>query len=192
MIIVIDAYNLLCSVPPYKKTVTDKERAWFIKNLGIYGQRKGHKIIIVFDGGPYEWPFKENRKTVTVIYSGIHESADDYIKDYMQVHYAKDLLLVSSDTELNRSADHYKIPSIDSSAFYQLLHQELFIKKDVVVSHHQEVKLMHDDTEHIDDFMLQASKNVPIKSEDFIKDQSLKKQQVSKHERALLKKLHKL
>ena len=86
MIIVVDAYNLLRSVPPYKKTITDKERMQFIAQLSAYGRRKGHKIVIVFDGGPHEWPFKENMKVVTVVYSGIHESADDYIKEYIEAH----------------------------------------------------------------------------------------------------------
>src|SRR5579863_9041291 len=102
MIIVVDAYNLLRSVPPYKKTITDRERVAFIAQLSAYGRRKGHKIVIVFDGGPYEWPHKENGKTVQIVYSGIHESADDYIKEYVDAHKAKDLLLVSSDSELNR------------------------------------------------------------------------------------------
>src|SRR6266404_6481136 len=120
MIIVVDAYNLLRSVPPYKKTVTDKERAQFIAKLSLYGRRKGHKIVIVFDGGPHEWPFKENMKTVVVVYSGIHESADDYIKEYIDAHHTKDLLLVSSDAELNRWAERLNIPSIDSATFFQL------------------------------------------------------------------------
>jgi hypothetical protein len=47
----------------------------------------------------------------------------------------------------------------------------------------------------IDALMIEASKNVPVKSEDFApisKNRGSKKAQVSKQERALLKKLHKL
>src|SRR5437870_4731380 len=97
MIIIVDAYNLLHAISSSKKAMTDKERAKFITLLGSYGKAKGHKMVIVFDGGPYEWPFKENTKRVCVVYSGMHESADDYIKQYLQEHRAKDLLLVSSD-----------------------------------------------------------------------------------------------
>ena len=125
MIIVVDAYNLLRSIPPYKKNISDKERAHFIAQLSAYGRRKGHKIVIVFDGGSHEWPFKEHLKVATVVYSGIHESADDYIKVYIESHHTKDLLLVSSDAELNQWAERLNIPSIDSPAFYDLLHQEL-------------------------------------------------------------------
>jgi predicted RNA-binding protein with PIN domain len=194
MIIVIDAYNLLRSVPPYKKIVTDEERAKFIARLGIYGKRKGHKMVIVFDGGPHEWPFKENKKTMSVVYSGIHESADDYIKEYIEVYRAKDLLLVSSDSELNYWAARHNIPSIDSSSFQQLLYQELYVKESSSAQQNEVIKLGSEPLD-IDALMIQASKNVPIKSEDFApisKNRSSKKAQASKQERALLKKLHKL
>lgn len=194
MIIVVDAYNLLRSVPPYKKTITDKERTQFIAQLSAYGRRKGHKIVIVFDGGPHEWPFKENMKVVTVVYSGIHESADDYIKEYIDAHRTQDLLLVSSDSELNRWADHLNIPSIDSIAFAQLVHQELSTKQAIPHQQDEFVKL-HDDMSYIDELMQQASKIVPQKSEDVAhgpKRHHVKKEQLNKAEKALLKKLKKL
>ncbi len=196
MIIVVDAYNLLRSVPPYKKTITDKERAQFIAQLSSYGRRKGHKVIIVFDGGPHEWPFKEQMKRVVVVYSGIHESADDYIKEYIEAHHAQDLLLVSSDSELNHWADRLNIPSIDSSTFAQLMHQELSTKQ--VVTHTQdEVVKLHDNDAaiDIDALMMEASKTVPQKSEDVssgLKRHHGKKDQLNKSEKALLKKLKKL
>jgi len=194
MIIIVDAYNLLRSVPPYKKTVTDQERAKFIAHLGVYGRRKGHKMIIVFDGGPHEWPFKENRKAMSIVYSGIHESADDYIKEYIEAYREKDLLLVSSDSELNRCAARYNIPSIDSSSFQQLLYQELSVTESVSAKQSEVVKLGAQQLD-IDTLMIEASKSVPIKSEDLApvsKNRDSKKAQVSKQERALLKKLHKL
>lgn len=195
MIIVIDAYNLLRAIPPYKKTITDQERVKFITQLSGYGCRKGHKMVIVFDGGPHEWPFKEKMKTVTVVYSGIHESADDYIKEYIDIHKAKDLLLVSSDSELNRYAARLGIPSIDSSTFNQLLKQELFIRQSSVKNkRNDQVVILHDTAEDIDAIMMEASKNVPVKSEDFVanKDRVTNSDQVNKQERALLKKLKKL
>src|SRR5688572_27799357 len=112
MIIIIDAYNLLHAMPLYKKTLTDQERAQFIKQLGVYGQRKGHKIVLVFDGGPFEWPYKEKVCSVQVVYSGINESADDYIKEYLEKNRSKDLLVVSSDTEINNCAQRFSIASI--------------------------------------------------------------------------------
>ena len=196
MIIIVDAYNLLRAAPLYKKTITDQERAKFIAQLSVYGRRKGHKIIIVFDGGPYEWQYKEGKKTITIVYSGIHESADDYIKEYVEVHHAKDLLLVSSDAELNRWAARHNIPSIDSSSFYYLLHQELSAKETTFAKQQELIKFAYDNAnDDIDALMQEASKNVPTKSEDFAstsKNRSSKKEQSNKQERALLKKLNKL
>jgi predicted RNA-binding protein with PIN domain len=196
MIIVVDAYNLLRSVPPYKKTITDRERMQFIARLSAYGRRKGHKVVIVFDGGPHEWPFKEHMKTVTIVYSGIHESADDYIKEYIEAHHMKDLLLVSSDSELNRCADRLNIPSIDSSTFAHLVYQELSTKQVALHTQDDVVKLHEGGTVDIDALMMEASKVVPQKSEDVIaetpKRHHVKQHDVSKQERALLKKLKKL
>ncbi|HEX4068463.1 MAG TPA: NYN domain-containing protein [Candidatus Babeliales bacterium] len=196
MIIVVDAYNLLRSVPPYKKTITDKERMQFIAQLSAYARRKGHKIVIVFDGGPHEWPFKENRKAVIIVYSGIHETADDYIKEYIEAHRTQDLLLVSSDSELNRWADHLQIPSIDSTSFSHLMQQELSTKQVATHTQDEVIKLHHDnDALDIDALMMEASKTVSQKSEDVAagpKRHHIKKDELSKAEKALLKKLKKL
>jgi predicted RNA-binding protein with PIN domain len=199
MIIVVDAYNLLRATPPYKKTITEKERMQFIAQLSGYGRHKGHKIVIVFDGGPHEWPFKENMKIVQVVYSGIHESADDYIKEYIDGHKAKDLLLVSSDSELNRYAQHRNIPSIDSSTFAQLLHEELAAKKNLSIKPPDKIVKLAQDKEFnssaqdvLDNLMMEASRNVSEKSEDFSKARTIKKDQLTKEERILLQKLKKL
>lgn len=199
MIIIVDAYNLLRATPPYKKTITDKERKQFIAHLSTYGRNKGHKVVIVFDGGPHEWPFKENMKIVQVVYSGIHESADDYIKEYIEGHRAKDLLLVSSDNELNRYAEYRNIPSIDSSTFSQILHQELITKttfttqqKDLVVKLAQDKEFSSDAQNMLDKLMTEASKNISEKSEDFAGNRSTKKDHFTKQERMLLQKLKKL
>jgi predicted RNA-binding protein with PIN domain len=153
-------------------------------------------MVFVFDGGPHEWPFKENTKKVMVVYSGIHDSADDYIKEYLEEHRSKDLLLVSSDNELNRFAARLTIPSIDSAAFYELVHQELSIKQSpsVRLPQDQLVKIADNTTDDIDALMMQASKNVPIKSEDFVHDKKREKKSnpIDKNERSLLKKLNKL
>jgi predicted RNA-binding protein with PIN domain len=196
MIIVVDAYNLLHSISTYKKTITDQERAKFINQLGVYGRRKGHKIVIVFDGGPYEWPYRERTKIVQVVYSGINESADDYIKEYIDGHKAQDLLLVSSDSELNFYAQQANIPSIDSATFFELLRMELS-RKQLNSSHqknNQNVTIMHESNESIDALMMEASKKIPLKSEDFVSDKKLmdKTARPKKHERELLKKLKKL
>lgn len=198
MIIIVDAYNLLRATPPYKKTITDKERAQFIAHLSAYGRAKGHKIIIVFDGGPHEWPFRENFKIVQVVYSGIHESADDYIKEYIQAHKEKDLLLVSSDRELNKFAEYRNIPSIDSVSFAELLREKIVAQSALKAKQQKEIIKLDQDKEFssdaqevLDKLMIEASKNVFGKSEDF-KEHVVKHKQLSKEDRVLLKKLKKL
>lgn len=199
MIIVIDAYNLLRTIPPYKKTINEKERAQFIAQLSSYGRHKGHKIIIVFDGGSHEWPFVEHMKVVQIVYSGMHESADDYIKEYIEKHKAKDMLLVSSDTELNRHAQYHNIPSIDSITFAGILYEQVKTKKiDAVKQPNEVVKLVQDKElsinaqDSLDALMIKASKNVAEKSEDFARDRATKKDKLTKQERMLLQKLKKL
>lgn len=199
MIILVDAYNLLRATPPYKKTITEKERMQFIARLSGYGRNKGHKIVIVFDGGPHEWPFKENMKVVQIVYSGMHETADDYIKEYIEGHKAKDLLLVSSDSELNRYAQHRNIPSIDSATFSQLLYEEMKNSKsssakpqDTIVKIAQDKEFSSDAQDMLDKLMTQASKTVSEKSEDFSQTRTMKKDQLTKEERILLQKLKKL
>lgn len=197
MIIVIDAYNFLHAVSSRKKTMSEKERTQFIGQFSLYGLNKGHKIVIVFDGGSYPWSLVEQMKIVQVVYSGLHESADDYIKKYIDIHKAKDLLLVSSDAELNRYAAYRGIPSIDSLVFANLLYQNNLKKIDVkkrneVIKLEQNKEFSENAQHMLDQLMLQASKNVLEKSEDFVEDRAAKKVQVSKHDRALLKKLKKL
>ena len=200
MIIIVDAYNLLHAMPGYRKTMTDKERAHFIAQIAAYGRRKGHKMIIVFDRGPYEWPFKETMKAVQVVYSGMHQTADDYIKEYIDAHKAQDILLVSSDSDLNRYAQYHTISSIDSALFSQLLHEELAAKNSAAVQRKSEVvKLVQDDEfcsaaqEMLDKLMMQASKKIIEKSEDYVQhNKAQNKNTMSKEERILLKKLKKL
>lgn len=193
MIIVVDAYNLLHAMPSYKKTLTDQERNRFIKQLGLYGRRKDHKMVVVFDGGCFEWPNKEKLHSVYVVYSGIHESADDYIKEYLHQHCSQELLLVSSDREINRVADHLSIASINSFDFYQLLKEALREKGSVGGSSEDIVKITRETNSVIDELMMNAAKNMPTKADDFVQDNAaVSKKRLSKHDRVLLKKLHKL
>jgi predicted RNA-binding protein with PIN domain len=195
MIIIVDAYNLLRTVPPYKKKITDQERKQFIAYLRRYGRIKGHKMVIVFDGGPYEWPVKEKQLGILVVYSGIHESADDYIREYIEAQRAKEMLLVTSDRELNNYAAHFSVPSIDSFAFYQLLQEAKNHESSKVYTEQVIVKTTESQLTDIDLIMMNASSVVPEKAEDIItnnKSRESKKRQLVKEERLLLKKLRKL
>ncbi len=193
MIIVIDAYNMLRSIPPHGRKVTESERKQFLNQLARYAQQKGHKIVVVFDAGPYEWPYKERHKGVYTVYSGVHKSADDYIKEYLKTCKTRDILLVSSDHELTMWAEKLDIPSIGAFHFYQLV-QEVD-KSGVQVKRGGEiVKMTEHESDDVDTLMREASNVVPIKSDDLLvsKQPSTKKKRPTKKERLLLKKLKKL
>ena len=123
MNILIDGYNLLKQIFTGKE-IAQAERDRFIKKLQEYAHRKGHSIFIVFDGGSHPRPTKEKNGPVSVIYSGYKDSADDVIKHYLDEKILKNLLVVTTDRQLNSYADQYGIPSLDSVDFYQILSQK--------------------------------------------------------------------
>ena len=195
MIIIVDGYNLLRSVPPYQKTISDKERRHFIVTLNNYAKLKGNKIILVFDGDSYDRPAKEKIGVVWVVYSGYDMNADDYIKKYIQLHYIKDLLLVSSDRELNNYAATFKVPSIDSEIFYRIIKESKAHHALHAIKNQQYVKIATETSHDVDSIMKNASTIVPEKAEDnemAHKARASKKHHLDKTERSLLKKVRKL
>lgn len=127
MVILIDAYNVLKQVMPHQE-VSLQQRMHFISELIAYKRKKGHSIVVVFDGGLTNWPSEELVRGITVVYAGMTMSADDYIKQYMEKHKDKEILLVSSDVELCVNASTHKIISIEASLFYRLMRQSLMKK----------------------------------------------------------------
>ena len=196
MIIVIDGYNVLKQIAP-AELVSERERNQFIAVLGRYAKRKKHKLVVVFDGGPYEWAHKEPVHGVCVVYSGIHESADEYIVHYLEERKTRDILLISSDHELCLRASEFAIPSLGSGDFYTLV-QEALRKKDEQRAMQQKekaVKITQAKNAELDALMIEASQHVPIKREDLTsadKQQVRPSYRVSKKERKLLAKLKKL
>lgn len=189
MILVIDGYNLLKHIDP-DRFIDEHERLTFLHELARYARFKKHKVVVVFDGGPYQWPHKESVMDVKVIYSGVRETADTVIMHYLADHHAKDLLLVSSDHELNLFASKHDVVSIGSDDFYQLLRAGLKEAEGKAV----EVPVRFDEDEQdVDTLMEQASAFVPRKEEDIMPRESRMPQgRRSKKDRLLLKKLKKL
>ena len=124
MILLIDAYNVLKQVKP-SDIVGERERSAFIHELGRYAKMRQHKIILVFDGGPYDRTSQERIAGVYVVYSGALESADDYIKRYLKEHKELDILLISSDRELRSAAARYHIESVQAPDFYVMMKDAL-------------------------------------------------------------------
>jgi len=197
MYIIIDAYNLLKTVS-HDKTITERQRAQFIKEMAVYAALKKHLIIIVFDGHLtwHNGKLEEikSHKNVDVIFSG-DQSADDYIKQKLQSMKNKDALLVSSDRELNRAANRYDVPSIDAPLFYRMVHDFFKEKVSQKQGSHSVIKTAQSQDESIDQLMCEAAhqKNNKKNDDELNEDGDRKsKMQLSKVERQLLKKIKKL
>lgn len=194
MRIIIDGYNMLKSVLDVRE-ISEHERSIFLAQLGRYARRKGHKIMVVFDGGPYQWTHKEVQFDVQVIYSGMHESADEYIHEYLIDHQTKDMLLVTSDHELRLMGSALGITSITAQDFHQLVQEALQPAVKPEVHAGQLVKLTEQENKELDALMIEASTVIPIKEEDLAaRTHRLYKKgkKISKRERLLLQKLKKL
>ena len=171
------------------RMIEEADRRAFLNRISTYSKRKKHKVVVVFDGGDSPWPHRETIAGVAVIYSGSRETADSVIMNYIDDHCTKELLLVSSDTELNRFAGQHEVVSIGSEEFYYLLKEALAVQKDFPANVSVEID---EDIKGVDEIMEAASARVPIKQEDLQKSRQPQKKRYSKQDRALLKKLKKL
>jgi predicted RNA-binding protein with PIN domain len=193
MILVIDAYNVLKQALK-KKEVSEAAKKQFINQLAAYAKKKGHGIVLVFDGGSYEWPSKERINGIYVVHSGIHESADAWIKKYLDSYKSHNVLLISTDRELGAFASRLGVQSLDASAFYSIL-QEVQVKpQQASVRNQMMIKTSKEESQELDELMRQSSATVQEKAEDLIdkNKRKSKAQQLSKKERDMLKKLKKL
>jgi len=165
MILLIDAYNMLKQLV-HSRDINQSQRTHFVTLLKKYAQRKKHHLVIVFDGGPYQWVHKEVMGNAQLVYAGVRQTADDYIGYYLQQHQHKDILLVSADHELTLIAHDVSIPSIDPMDFYALVQQALMPGEQEVAVENQVIKMQDGATQDIDALMEQASALVPVKNAD--------------------------
>ncbi|MGE0009992.1 MAG: NYN domain-containing protein [Candidatus Babeliales bacterium] len=125
MIIVVDGYNVLKLVHK-SKNIGESVRSQFLKQLAAYGKQRGHTLVLVFDGGPYDMSTFERLGQATVVYVGYRETADDYIKRYLTEHRNREIVLVTHDRDLVSFASQLDIPTIGVWLFY-----EKVLKKEV-------------------------------------------------------------
>ena len=194
MIIVIDGYNVLKQAL-HKVEIAQSAKDHFIKQVSKYGKRKGHAMLIVFDGGSTERPDKDRVDGATVVHSGFGESADDWIKKYMQQHKGHDLLLVSTDRELGAAVRRFAIACIDSMDFYRLLQEGCASQNGSATAQGVLVKTAEREAPELDELMQQGSRIVHSKLDDIVvtgQERKSAAHMVSKKEREMLKKLKKL
>lgn len=195
MLIIIDGYNVLRGIL-LGRHASQKDRTNFLAQLTKYARIKKHALTVVFDGGQSAWPEKEDHKSLTVVYSGFNDSADDYIKTLLHENKGKQALLVSSDREINWWASKLEIPSIDAQEFYELVELALLIKAKKPAAETPLIKTAEREHVDIDMLMHEATQEIPIKKEDvaggpFGKKKGVAKRR-SKKDRILLEILKKL
>lgn len=205
MIIVIDGYNVLKQLVG-AHAGGSKERNRFIAQLSSYATYKKHVLCVVFDGGPHEWSFSERIASIHVVYSGARQTADEYICSYIELHKHAEMVLVTSDNELNRYASDLGVPSIDSSLFYAIVGDTLHARpqgSEISSSmksaahnkkwHGDSIKLHDDTSAEFDAYMEEASQIIVIKPVDArIAKIELARNKVARNDRHLLKIFKKL
>ncbi len=194
MILLIDGYNVLKQAMPSVK-IRESERKKFIEQLGRYAKLRQHKIILVFDGGPYDRSVQERIAGVYVIFSGAIETADHYIKRYLKEHKSHDILLISSDNELRSAAARLNIESMRSPEFYRVVLESISPAGKQRDNKTETIKTTDTQDEELDAIMREGSKVVQSKVEDFVgerKTRASKAHKLSKKERKRMKKIKKL
>ena len=193
MIILIDGYNLL-KQRDAGIYIENHVREKFIRLLGAYHKRRGHAIVLIFDGGPSLKSVQEVNDGIVIVYAGAGKSADDYIKQYIAKHRTQDLLLVSSDRELNHWAAAHAIASMDSMAFYGIItaaHAHKDGKKQAAGS---VVKMTATENPSLDALMEEATAHMAYKEDDGGRHDRVRSEghKESKIDRLLRKKIEKL
>lgn len=203
MLILIDGYNVLKMIA-HKTLVDESERERFIALLSQYARISGNKPYIIFDGGEDSRPLFSNRKNIVVVYSGYRESADAVIKGLLEEEQRNEVLLVSTDRELNRYAENFDIPSMDSVVFYGYVRDRLRQQHDTTQKNrvrqtvNGQIKKFdtQKNTPELDELMESAAKNIIYKDNDVYtseaRNQSYTKKRTSKIDKRLEKVVKKL
>lgn len=195
MIILIDGYNFLKSITG-TKFITDHQLHSWLMLFDQYMHKKPNKILIVFDAGPSFFASCEQEGSVEVCYAGQHQTADDWIKSWLEKNNQKDILLVSSDREIRNKAQELGVTSISSQDFYKVFKEAL--KKQEHVEKFSDfavykTKENEDSDEYLDGLMLAAAKDIKFINhkhpEVGIVGQGKK---ISKKDKFLLKKIDKV
>ncbi|KKQ49769.1 MAG: hypothetical protein US69_C0002G0044 [candidate division TM6 bacterium GW2011_GWF2_38_10] len=137
MILLIDGYNVLKLIYPHIKGPLEKQRNLFIQELGLYNKKKDSKlkeIIIVFDGGLFNHATREIKHSITVIFSGKKQSADDWIIDFVQRKKQEEITLVTMDRKLIELCKRQTIATLESEAFYIIM--QSVILNNITTGHH--------------------------------------------------------
>src|SRR3972149_5319473 len=141
MLIVVDGYNFIFTVPELEKHVRVKHiepmRDHIISLFSKYKEKKRCEVIIVFDGNYTEadLPKKQTHFGITVIYSKNGISADTEIKNITSLcQNPKDVSIVTYDNDIKRHVKKCGCQIIEPKAMYkeimEVLNEDKKIKSD--------------------------------------------------------------
>lgn len=195
MILIVDAYNVLKQLSS-AQYITQAQRDAFIHKLSVYGAHKGHRIIIVFDGGSSKNLEKFRQSGVEVLYAGYSISADEVIKNLCDALRNQQVAVISSDRSLCAYISHNNIACIDAHLLQDLMQDAQRQEKTLQVLKTDQVARKregHVSNSEIDALMQEGSERMLIKLEDQkIKKQKPMRSKPSKTEKKLKKLVNKL
>ena len=110
--IIIDGYNLLAQ-SHYQS------RDEMLRDLKNYQKSQGHQITVFFDGthdgtGAGDKYFEEH---VEVIFSPLTVTADDMMEEYIEKHHSPSLVVVSSDSRIQKAPGAKRLSYLESKEF---------------------------------------------------------------------------
>ena len=116
--VVIDGYNLLGAMTPGVLAWDEAKRETLIVRLGLYGQRIGCPVTVVFDAWSRTGQSRQvsHRAGVTVQYSQGGEKADQVIQEWVRSRTGE-CVVVSSDSEVLAVAKAHGAFTIRSETF---------------------------------------------------------------------------
>lgn len=122
MKIFIDAYNFLKRGGGLADDITQQQREQFIARCKKYAKKKGHQLIVIFDGGQSSMYEKYHDAGVCVIYAGYNYLADDVIKQDVKKLQGSQVLLISNDRELRDYVQKFGAVVLGCDDFAQYLY----------------------------------------------------------------------
>jgi predicted RNA-binding protein with PIN domain len=105
MILLVDGYNFIKGIFPFRKGCLEECRQQLIRLLSQYRILRANRIkeiIAVFDGGLFQRATREVHRGIVVLFAGRSRSADDWIVEYAESHKGYQTLVVSNDRELRK------------------------------------------------------------------------------------------
>jgi predicted RNA-binding protein with PIN domain len=195
MKIFIDAYNFLKRSGGLADDITQQQREHFIARCKKYAKKKGHQLMVVFDGGQSSMYEKYHDNGVCLIYAGYNYLADDAIKQEVKKLQGTQVLLISNDRELRDYVQKFDTFVLGCNEFAQYLYGEQQQGSGVIKKGMSGItKTSHDTASEIDQLMHAHAHKVLRKKEDRLNGDLVvgKQKKLSKKERTLQKILEKL